>query len=114
MPAIPAEHGAPRAPVARTTYPPIAAGMPPETRVKLAQIIGDAGTPGIFPVSKTQFYRLVRRGKMPAPLKPFPGARASFWRLGDVLEAIQHLEDAAGAVQYETPLARKRRAAAGA
>jgi predicted DNA-binding transcriptional regulator AlpA len=86
--------------------------MPAETCVKLAQIIGEAGTPGLFPVSRSAWYSLIRQGRMPSPLKPFPGSRASFWRLGDVLEAIQQLETEAAGAQYETPLARKRRAAA--
>ena len=95
-------------------YPAITAGMTPDARVKLPQIIGDATTSpptaGLFPISKSQFYSLIRRGEMPAPSKPFPGCRDSYWRLGDVLEAIQRLESAAGGAQYETPLARKRRA----
>ncbi|WP_297505660.1 hypothetical protein [Ferrovum sp.] len=98
-------------------HPAITAGMTPDARVKLPQIIGDATTvpptPGLFPISKSQFYNLVRRGEMPAPSKPFPGCRESYWRLGDVLEAIQRLERAADGAPYETPLVRKRRAAAG-
>ena len=100
----------------RLSYSAIPAGLTPDARVKLPQIIGDAkANPplvGIFPTSKTQFYRLIRQGRFPAPLKPFPGCRASYWRYADVLEAIRRLEDEAIDVRYATPLMRKRRAGA--
>ncbi len=97
----------------RSSYSAIPAGLTPDARVKLPQIIGDAkASPplvGIFPTSKTQFYRLIRQGRFPAPLKPFPGCRASYWRYGDVLAAIGRLEAETIDTHYTTPLMRKRR-----
>ena len=96
-------------------YPAIAAGLTPDARVKLQQIIGDPSAdpplPGIFPVSKSKYYSLVRTGDMPEPLKPFPGCKASYWILGDVLAAMRRLEGGTRDARYETPLMRKRRAA---
>ncbi|OIQ80988.1 hypothetical protein GALL_372490 [mine drainage metagenome] len=97
----------------RSSYSAIPAGLTPDARVKLPQIIGDAKADpplaGIFPTSKTQFYRLIQQGRFPAPLKPFPGSRASYWRYGDVLAAIRRLEDESIDAHYATPLMRKRR-----
>ena len=98
----------------RTQYAPIAAGLAPEARIKLAQIVGDPKTdppiPGIFPVGKTTLYNLIRRGQFPAPIKPFPGCRASYWIYGDVLAAIKRLEAGNAGASYATPLMRKRAA----
>lgn len=100
----------------RPTYPAVVAGLPHDARVRLVQIIGDANTdpptPGLFPMSKSRLYELIRQGRFPAPAKLAPGSRASYWRFGDVLDAIQRLEDAAGSAHYETAIARKRRATA--
>jgi predicted DNA-binding transcriptional regulator AlpA len=96
----------------RASYAPIASGLTPDARIKLPQIIGDPKAepplPGIFQASRTQFYRLIQQGKFPAPLKPFPGCRASYWRYGDVLAAIRKLEADAEGVRYEPPVVRKR------
>ena len=97
----------------RKVYSAIPDGLTPDARVRLPQIIGDAKADpplvGIFPTSKTQVYRLIQQGRFPAPLKPFPGCRASYWRYGDVLAAIRHLESEAIDARYTTPLMRKRR-----
>lgn len=102
----------------RASYAPVASGLTPDARIKLPQIVGDPKAdpplPGIFPASRTQLYRLIQQGRFPAPLKPFPGCRASYWRYGDVLAAIRRLEDESKGAQYETPLERKRRAGKGA
>lgn len=105
----------------RASYPAITAGLSPDARVKLPQIIGDPASdpplPGIFPASKTKFYNLIREGYMPEPVKPFPGCKASYWILGDVLRAIRALEAGAQGASYTPPAlkARKeRRAARGA
>ena len=99
----------------RASFSPITAGLTPDARVKLPQIIGDPKAdpplPGIFPASSTQIYRLIGQGRFPAPIKPFPGCRASYWRYGDVLAAIRRLETEAQGARYTTPLMRKRRAA---
>lgn len=97
---------------ARASYPAIAAGLTPDARIKLPQIIGDPKAdpplPGIFPASRTQIYRLIGQGRFPAPLKPFPGCRASYWRYGDVLAAIRRMEAETQGGHYATPLERKR------
>lgn len=101
---------------ARASYAPVAPGLTPDARIKLPQIVGDpkADPPlaGIFPASRTQLYRLIQQGRFPAPLKPFPGCRASYWRLGDVQAAIRRMEEDGQGARYETPLERKRRAVA--
>ena len=99
----------------RASYSAIPAGLTPDACVRLPQIIGDARAnpplAGIFPTSKSQFYRLIQQGRFPSPLKPSPGSRASYWRYGDVLAAIKRLEDDQNTVNYMTPLMRKRDAA---
>ncbi|MDA8260820.1 MAG: hypothetical protein M0Z99_35165 [Betaproteobacteria bacterium] len=99
----------------RASYAPVASGLTPDARIKLPQIIGDPKAnpplPGIFPASRTQLYRLIQQGRFPAPLKPFPGCRASYWRYGDVLAAIRRMEDEGQRANYATPLERKRRRA---
>ncbi|OIQ80990.1 hypothetical protein GALL_372510 [mine drainage metagenome] len=105
----------PKPPHTRKSYAPVASGLTPDARIKLPQIIGDPKAdpplPGIFPASSTQIYRLIGQGRFPAPIKPFPGCRASYWRYGDVLAAIRRLETEAQGARYTTPLMRKRRAA---
>lgn len=97
----------------RASYAPVASGLTPDARIKLPQIIGDPKAdpplPGIFPASRSQLYRLIGQGLFPAPLKPFPGCRASYWRYGEVLAAIRRMEESAQGAQYATPLTRKRR-----
>lgn len=97
----------------RGGHAPVSSDLTLEARIRLPQIIGDSESdpplPGIFPVGRTTIYRLIQQGKFPPPLKPFPGCRASYWKYGDVLAAIQRLEEEAQTTRYETPLARKRR-----
>lgn len=110
MSALPPDCFARRAPKKRCAYPPIVEGMPPETLVKLAQVIGDTQTPGLLPVSRGMWYRLIHQGRAPAPIKPL-GGKASYWVLGDVLEAVRRLkDDGADKPFHETPLMRKRAA----
>lgn len=102
----------------RASYPAIAAGLTPDARIKLAQIIGDPTAapplPGIFPASKSKVYGLIREGRFPAPLKPFPGCKASYWILGEVLRAIRAMEAEAQGASYTPPALKARRAARGA
>ncbi len=97
---------------ARTSYAPVASGLTPDARIKLPQIIGDPKAdpplPGVFQASRSQLYRLIGEGRFPAPIKPFPGCRASYWKYGDVLAAIRRLESDAQGARYTTPLMRKR------
>ena len=103
----------------RAIYPAVAAGLTPDARIKLAQIIGDPSAdpplPGIFPVSKSKYYSLIRTGDMPEPVKPFPGCKASYWVYGEVLAAIRELEAKAKGASYTPPAlkARRERRAAG-
>ena len=78
---------------ARQSYLPISDSQSRDTLIKLTQVIGDTrhGRPGLLHVSKSTLYRLIRIGRFPQPLKPFPGCRSSLWRLGDVLDAIREL-----------------------
>ena len=103
---------------ARASYAPVAAGLTPDARIKLPQIIGDPKAdppvPGVFQASRSQLYRLIAEGRFPPPIKPFPGCRSSYWRYGDVLAAIRRLEAESKGARYETPLMRKRRVAGAA
>ncbi|MDE2174171.1 MAG: hypothetical protein KGJ54_02630 [Betaproteobacteria bacterium] len=96
----------------RATYAPVTTDLTPDARIKLAQIIGDPKArppiPGVFPVGKTTLYKLMGLGLFPAPIKPFPGCRASYWRYGDVLDAVARLEAQTQGASYAPPLQRKR------
>ncbi len=89
----------------RATYPAATADLPRDARVRLVQIIGDANseppTPGLFPVSKSRLYELIREGRFPQPVKLTPGSRASYWRFGDVLEALEQLNGGAQSERAE-------------
>lgn len=52
--------------------------------LRLEQIIGNPkkGIPPILPVSKTSFYRGIREGVYPAPVKIT--ARTAVWRVADI------------------------------
>lgn len=52
--------------------------------LRLEQIIGNPkkGIPPILPVSKTSFYRGIREGVYPAPVKLT--ARTAVWRVSDI------------------------------
>ena len=52
--------------------------------LRLKQIIGDQkhGIPAILPISKTAFYRGIREGVFPAPIKLTP--RTAVWRVSDI------------------------------
>lgn len=41
----------------------------------------------IIPISKTNFYEGMKRGAYPPPIKH--GARASFWRMSDILRIVE-------------------------
>lgn len=58
--------------------------MNEDSLLRLKQIIGDAkqGIPAILPISKTAFYRGIREGVYPAPLKLT--ARTAVWRVADI------------------------------
>ncbi len=87
-----APHG--RAPRARRALPPITSDLPPGALVRVAQIIGDAKSdpplPALLPMSKSSFYALVRKGRLPPPVK-LPGSSSSLWRLGELRSALAEL-----------------------
>lgn len=72
------------------------ADLGPDARIKIKQIIGDPTAeppvPGILPVSQPTLYRLIKKKCFPAPTKLYPGSNSSFWRLGDVLDALRAME----------------------
>lgn len=70
--------------ITRKTPAP-SANYHPDARIRKAQILGTDGTAPLLKVGNTNFYALVKAGKLPKPMKI--GA-ASFWRAGDVLDAI--------------------------
>lgn len=54
--------------------------MDPQSLLRIKQILGDrkAGTPGLVPISASQWWRLVSEGKIERPIKLSP--RVSVWR----------------------------------
>ena len=61
----------------------------PETGfLRLKQIIGDpkAGTPPIIPIKKTAWWRGVKSGRFPQPVKF--GPRVTCWRVEDIRALI--------------------------
>lgn len=61
------------------------ATYPPGALVRVSDICGDpkAGRHGLLPISRNTWYRWVKDGRAPAPLKL--GENTTVWRLEDVL-----------------------------
>lgn len=59
--------------------------------LRLPQIIGDKEAqppiPAIYPVSKSQLWKLVKEGKFPSPIKL--GPRITAWRVEDIRQFIE-------------------------
>lgn len=57
--------------------------------LRLRQILGDkkAGTTPIIPVSRDTWYKGIKTGRYPQPVRI--GARAVAWRAEDVLKLVQ-------------------------
>lgn len=62
--------------------------LPSEGYVRLAQILGDPGRelPPIFPVSRATWYRGIREGEYPQPVK---FGRMSLWRAEDIRALLE-------------------------
>lgn len=65
--------------------------LPEEGFIRLRDIINDPkrGTIGVVPVSRTQWYDGIKRGKYPPPVKL--GPRLSVWRVSDIRRLIDSL-----------------------
>jgi len=50
--------------------------------------------PAIIPVSKSEWYAGIKTGKYPKPIKL--GARASAWKVSDILAVIERISDEGG------------------
>ncbi|NCT57417.1 MAG: AlpA family phage regulatory protein [Legionella sp.] len=65
--------------------------LPSTGFLRLPQIIGDKKTvpptPAIYPVSKSQLWKLVKEGKFPDPVKL--GPRITAWRVEDIRQFIK-------------------------
>jgi hypothetical protein len=60
--------------------------------MRLPAIVGDkaAGTPGVFPVSRSSFLAGVKSGKYPKPIRV---GRSVAWRQKDILDLLKSLGD---------------------
>ena len=67
------------------------ANFHPDSLLRLAQIIG--GDYPLIGVGRTRFFELVAEGKLPPPIKV---GRATFWRAGDLIDALRQLAQGAG------------------
>jgi hypothetical protein len=64
--------------------------LPATGWLRIETIIGSNGNPGLFPVSRTTFYKGIREGLYPAPEK-LPGCkRASGWRVELIRALIEN------------------------
>jgi predicted DNA-binding transcriptional regulator AlpA len=63
-----------------------------KTQDQLLRIKDIIGVGGVFPVGRTAFYRLVKDGILPRPIKL---GRVSAWRMSDIQKAISDLQPAA-------------------
>lgn len=65
--------------------------LPSTGFLRLPQIIGDKKAtppiPAIYPVSKSQLWKLVKEGKFPSPIKL--GPRITAWRVEDIRQFIE-------------------------
>lgn len=61
----------------------------PDRLLRTRQIIGPGG---ILPFGRTTFYKLIKMGLLPPPIKL---GRVSAWRLSDLMRAIQRLSTSA-------------------
>ena len=65
--------------------------LPSTGFLRLPQIIGDKKAtppiPAIYPVSKSQLWKLVKEGKFPSPIKL--GPRITAWRVEDIRHFIE-------------------------
>jgi predicted DNA-binding transcriptional regulator AlpA len=67
---------------------PATENIHPDSLIRLHQILGLNGAPPLLACGRTQFYAWVKEGRLPPPRKV---GHVSFWRAGDILEALQRL-----------------------
>lgn len=72
-----------------THIAPATAAIHPDALIRLSQILGTNGTPPLIACGRTAFYGWIKAGKLPRPRKV---GRASFWRAGDILQALEDLQ----------------------
>ena len=65
--------------------------LPSTGFLRLPQIIGDKKAtppiPAIYPISRSQLWKLVKEGKFPSPVKL--GRRITAWRVEDIRQFIE-------------------------
>ena len=67
---------------------PATENIHPDSLIRVHQILGLNGAPPLLACGRTQFYAWIKAGRLPPPCKI---GHASFWRAGDILEALQRL-----------------------
>ena len=55
--------------------------------IRVSQLTGKPGKPGLLGVSRSSLYRLLEAGKFPKPVRPMDGVVA--WRCGDVRQWLR-------------------------
>ncbi len=65
------------------SYHSISGQLPQEGFVRLPQVLA------LIPIGKTQFWKGIKEGKFPAPIKL--GARTSAWKVEDIRALIEKL-----------------------
>lgn len=63
--------------------------VPREGFMRVSQIIGDRENPGPIPVSRAHWYKGVKAGRYPAPVKL--SERVVAWRASDIRKLIEEL-----------------------
>ncbi|CUA98209.1 helix-turn-helix transcriptional regulator [Thiomonas bhubaneswarensis] len=70
------------------TVAPAAFNIHPDALIRRKQILGADGNPPLLAIGATKFHALIAEGRLPKPRKI---GSASFWRVGDLLDAIARL-----------------------
>ena len=55
--------------------------------LRVSQLTGKPGKPGLLGVSRSSLYRLLEAGKFPKPVRPMDGVVA--WKAGDVRQWLR-------------------------
>jgi len=61
--------------------------LPSEGYLRLWQIVGGKGYPGVLPISKSSFWNGIKQGIYPAPVHF--GKRMSLWRVSEIRKLIE-------------------------
>jgi len=62
--------------------------------LRLKQIVGTKTTPGIVPVSKSTWWKGVKEGRFPKPVKL--GKRTTVWRMSDIRQLVEKSQNELG------------------